>query len=257
MKISQAQKEKNRISLLQAAVDVMAKEGVRQSTMKAIAQTAKLSEPVIYKYFPTKESLLYGYFQWRLEQAIESLTHNEQFAGYTFAEQIQALLEFQLEQFTPDREFVKAAYNSIFVSTLSGSLTDLQHQKQIYLHFIENALAAAVHAKEFSEPPSAGLLAELLWDYHIGIVYYWLNDRSPGFANTTQLIDKSLSLFTEILRSQILSRAMDIVYFLVRQHLFKGFALLEELSPSQRAAKRDFYQRQSAVSKPKRKKRES
>jgi len=50
---------------------------------------------------------------------------------------------------------------------------------------------------------------------------YWIKDDSDEFSNTTQLVDMSLSLGMEILKTGIVSKMTDLVSFFVKAHLFK------------------------------------
>lgn len=243
MKISAAQKQKNRETFLEAAVEVMAEQGVKNATMKAIAARAGLSEPTIYNYFPSKESLLFGYFQWRLETVLNELESSPDFRSSPFSEQIQAVLERQLELFGQERDFVRMAFESVFVSSLSGSMTDLAAQRTSYVQFVTRALEAAESVGEIPRSPFNHFVAGLAWDFHVAVVHYWLRDDSVGYTNTTQLIDKTLLLTREILKGQILNRGLDLIQFLVRQHLFSSLHALSDLTPDMRTEKQNFYEK--------------
>lgn len=243
MKISAAQKQKNRELFLQAAVDVMAEQGVKNATMKAIAARAGLSEPTIYNYFPSKESLLFGYFQWRLDQVLTELEASPVFRSSPFTEQIQAVLERQLELFGKERDFVRMAFEAVFVSSLAGSLTDLAAQRTSYVQFVTRSLEAAQAVGELPRSPFSHFVSGLAWDFHVAIVHYWLRDDSIGYTNTTQLIDKTLLLAREFLKGEILNRGLDLVQFLVRQHLFSSLHALNDFTPQMRIEKESFYKK--------------
>jgi AcrR family transcriptional regulator len=243
MKISAAQKLKNRALFLEAAVDVITENGVKNATMKAIAARAGLSEPTIYNYFPSKESLLYGYFQWRLNQVLIELEASADFRSSPLTEQIQAVLERQLELFANEREFVRMAFEAVFVSSLAGSLTDLAAQRNTYVQFVTRSIEAAQAVGEIPRSPFSHFFAGLAWDFHVAIVHYWLRDDSVGFTNTTQLIDKTLLLAREILKGEVMSRGLDLVQFLIRQHLFSSLHMLSDFTPQMRFEKECFYKR--------------
>ncbi|MCC7406231.1 MAG: TetR/AcrR family transcriptional regulator [Bdellovibrionales bacterium] len=250
MKISRQQKELNRQALLSAAVDIMSEEGIKNATMRRIAQQAGLSEPVIYKYFPTKEHLLVAYFGDSLKTAIGRIESLPDFATLGFAEQIQLLFDAQMAEFERHREFVHQAFRQLFLTTLSGSLTYLAEQRQAHIEYMTRLLDAAVAAEEFPDPPGRQLIAELLWDFHVGMTFYWLNDTSPGSARTLQMLDKSLALFTQLLRSDLLSRAMDLIYFLAREHFIKAVDSLTSLSDAQKERKARFLKNEEGKKDP-------
>ena len=73
MKVSKEEKGKTRRKLIEAAVQVISKKGFRNSTMREIAEKAKVGDATIYKYFPTKETLLFAYFEIRMDDLVAKL----------------------------------------------------------------------------------------------------------------------------------------------------------------------------------------
>ncbi|MEJ2425834.1 MAG: helix-turn-helix domain containing protein, partial [Candidatus Thiodiazotropha sp.] len=61
MKVSEEEKAKTRLRLLEAAVDVITQKGFRAASMREIAKRAGVGDATIYNYFPSKEKLIYGY----------------------------------------------------------------------------------------------------------------------------------------------------------------------------------------------------
>ncbi|MEJ2497711.1 MAG: TetR/AcrR family transcriptional regulator, partial [Sulfurovaceae bacterium] len=65
MKISQEAKEKTKIKIIQSAVDLITKNGYKNTSLREIASNAGVSNPTIYNYFPSKENLLYDYLEYK------------------------------------------------------------------------------------------------------------------------------------------------------------------------------------------------
>ena len=61
MKISEQEKQRTRLKILEAAADVIIEKGFKSASMREIARRAGVGDATIYNYFPSKESLLYGY----------------------------------------------------------------------------------------------------------------------------------------------------------------------------------------------------
>ncbi|MHC1712231.1 MAG: TetR/AcrR family transcriptional regulator [Solidesulfovibrio sp.] len=68
MKISEEQKRKNRDEIIRAAVDAITEKGMKGATMREIAKKAGLGDATIYNYFPTKEAIVYAYYEDQLFQ---------------------------------------------------------------------------------------------------------------------------------------------------------------------------------------------
>ena len=74
--------------------------------MKAIAKRAGVADATIYNYFPTKESIIFGYYHDHMQGLTERLKSLEDFHTYGFQEQLQTVMEISLDLYLEDREFV-------------------------------------------------------------------------------------------------------------------------------------------------------
>lgn len=219
MKVSKEEKIRTRRKLVEAAVQLISKKGFRDATMREIAEKAKVGDATIYKYFPTKEALLFAYFELRMDDLLERLRKIGDFHKYSFREQLHVLLETSLEAFEPDRAFIQTAYEGVFLTNWLATAQGSKATKDRYFEIIDDLVTSAVEAGEFEEPPFKKFLYEMFWEYTIGITYYWLNDKSPKYTNTTQTIDRSLAVLDAVLKSNILNKVVDLSQFLIREHL--------------------------------------
>jgi len=66
MRISRLEREKNRLRIIEEAVEIFKKRGIRRTSLREIARSIDMAEPTIYKYFPSKEEILYSYYENKL-----------------------------------------------------------------------------------------------------------------------------------------------------------------------------------------------
>lgn len=241
MKISREQKEQNRLALIQAGVELMSAEGLKEASLSRIARQAGLSEPVIYKYFPSKDHLIGAYFAEALLKAFANVESQKDFAELPFSQQLHLLLDALLAQYEPRKKFVEQAYGSLFVSGLSGSLTYLAESKAIFSERVGHWLSGAVEAGEFEAAKGSSFIVELIWDFQLGLTYYWLRDQSDGSMRTLELMDRSLRLMDEVLTSNIIGRLSDLLFFLFREHFIKSVDRFASLTDGQRSIKTRFF----------------
>jgi len=116
MKISQDQKAANRKAIIRAAVELIAEEGFKPATMRRIAKAAGVGEATIYNYFPTKEAILYAYYQDHMHDCIAALKSIPDFHTFTLQEQLQALFHASLDLYLSDRGFVAQTFRLVFLS---------------------------------------------------------------------------------------------------------------------------------------------
>lgn len=239
MKISEEQKLQNRKKIIRAAVDAVTEKGIKPATMREIAQRAGLGDATIYNYFPSKDAILYAYYEEQLDAGVERLRSISGFNEFSLQEQLQAFFETQLELFLPDREFVDASFRAI-----TFSLThDYQYIKPIRSRFfgiISDLFGAAVEAGEIPDQVFLELTCQFFWDFHVGVIFYWLRDRSYQFENTTVLLDKSLDLAVTLIKAGIVNKILDVTSFLFRHHVVDRLDSIRERVDLVRKVKREF-----------------
>jgi AcrR family transcriptional regulator len=217
MKISEKKKQENREAIIQAAVDLVIEKGFKAATMRAMARKAGLGDATIYNYFPTKESILFTYYEDRFEQACKRLDDLEGFDEYSFQEKLQELFETTLETFLADREFVQETFRLVFYP-----VTPYKDLQRIMAHFVDclnGIFNSAIESGEIEEPPFRDLTNHFFWDYFVGIVFYWQKDTSEQFTDTTDLINKTMELACAVLEAGVVNKVFDIISFLFRNHI--------------------------------------
>ena len=239
MKVSEKDKAKTRIKILEASVDIITEKGFKSASMREIARHAGVGDATIYNYFPSKEKLLYGYCEHVQQQVMESLKQIEDFHEYSLQEQLQQFAETQLQTWLPTREFLQEVFKLTYYSPVAGS-AHLNKTRKLFTQMITDMLEAAIEAKEIPEQPYQELLPRLYWDYMTGVLAYWLKDDSEDFANTTQLLDKSMEIIANILHQGMIAKSLDLISFLFRTHVMTHFDGLVNTQKTAKSIKRKF-----------------
>ena len=225
MKVSKEDKAKTREKILNASVDIIIEKGFKSASMREIARHAGVGDATIYNYFPSKEKLLYGYCEYIQQQVMENLQSIDNFHEYTLHEQLQQLIDTELELWLPAREFLQEVFKLTYHSPTTGSSL-LSKTKALNTQMVTDMLEAAIEVEEIPDQPYQELLPKLFWDYQTGVLAYWLKDDSEGFANTTQFVDKSMEIISNILDQGMIGKSMDLISFLFRTHIMKSFESL-------------------------------
>ena len=118
--------------------------------MREIARRSEIGDATIYNYFPTKESILYAYYEDHFLNCAKKLQAIEDFNTYSFQEQVQTYFESSLTLFLPDREFVELSYKTVFFS-LSQNYQLFEPIRKQFLLAINDMLEAAMEVEEM--PP--------------------------------------------------------------------------------------------------------
>ena len=239
MKISEEQKRKNRSDIIRAAVDAITEKGMKGATMREIARKAELGDATIYNYFPTKDAIVYAFYEEQLGACVERLRAIDDFNTYSLREQLQAFFETQLELLLPDREFVEATFKAVTFS-LTHDYQQLKPIRTRFFRIVADMFEAAIEAGEIPDQAFLELGYQCFWDYYVGMVMYWLKDRSHQFQNTTVLIDKSLDLAVAFIRADLVNKALDMASFLFRHHILDHLEGFRDRADLVRTVKRAF-----------------
>jgi AcrR family transcriptional regulator len=239
MKVSKQEKALTRKRILRAASDVICEKGYKSASMREIARRAEVGDATIYNYFPTKEALLYGYCEEKQVEVEEALKQIEDFHEYSLREQLQQLTETELALWLPDREFLTEVFALTFSAPVTG-VANLAGTRRRFTRMVEEIVDAAIEAGEIPDQPYKGLLAPLYWDYFNGILAFWLRDDSEHFANTTQLVDRSVEVIAMVLQTAMIGKALDLFSFLFRSQVSRHLEKLNEYTAPWKQAKRHF-----------------
>lgn len=238
MKISKSQQDKTQRQILAAAVELMSRQGFEATSMKQIAREAGIGDATIYKYFPSKEKLVLGYYELALAEALAQTAKTRGFSGFGLQEKLQRLADAVLERLLPDREFV-ALTRSLAQQSPLLLLGDGLPGKVAIKAAVQGWLAEAEAAGQIAPCGIQGLVAGFFTDYLFGLLVYWLDDDSEEFANTTQLSDLCLGVLVLVLQSGLINKLGDLAGFLLRNQLARllqgqGGGLLELMQMARR-----------------------
>lgn len=218
MKISQNQKQANRKAFIAAAVDIVTEKGFKATTMRRIAKAAGMGEATIYNYFPTKEAILYAYYEDHMAACVEELRSVPDFHTYTLQEQLQTLFDTSLNLYLTDREFIARTFQRVLLGS-SRNWSRVKALRTTFLEAVDDMLSAAAEAGEIPDQVFQELMGQFFLDAYIGVIHYWLSDSSDGFANTQVLIDRGLDLACAMLKAGVANKLFDMAVFLFKTHI--------------------------------------
>jgi AcrR family transcriptional regulator len=186
--------ETTRTRILDAALEMFRRQGFEPTTMRGIAAEAGVSLGSAYYYFESKEDLVMAFYESAIEAMIpgmeDALASSDSFEG-----RIAALLEVKFEYFRPNRAFLGALFRHAAdpqnrLSPFSEATRSIRERDQMYF-----ARAMSAKSGSLKMPKDlAAHLPQMLWLYQMGVILYWIYDRSPRQRRTQRLVTASLSL---------------------------------------------------------------
>jgi len=190
--------ETTRSRILEAALNLFRERGFDQTTMRDIAAAADVAIGAAYYYFESKEALVMAFYQEaniamheRIEAALDRKTD--------LKARLRAVVDVKFDYFAPNRKFLGALLRHAAdpehpLSPFSAETREIRERDM--LHFSEALDGCNLRLPEDLRPH----LPKLLWLSQMGLILFWIYDRSENQARTDRLVDKSLGIVASLLK---------------------------------------------------------
>ncbi|GIG86319.1 TetR/AcrR family transcriptional regulator [Plantactinospora endophytica] len=189
---STARGEQTRQLILETALRLFRERGYAQTTMRAIAREAGVAVGNAYYYFESKEHLIQGFY--RRTHADHVVAAAPALAAETdFAARLRAVLHAGIDVLTPSHAFAATFFKTAAepTSPLSPFSAQSSEARTEAIRLFEEVLAGSTAKVDPQLRPD---LPELLWLGYLGVILYWVHDRSPDQSKTRLLIDGAVPL---------------------------------------------------------------
>ena len=194
----QPKSEETRARVLQAALQLFRLKGFEETTMREIAADAGLATGAAYYYFKSKEALVMAFYEQAQQDMNGPIT--EALAGQKSLEKcLRAIMAVKLRCFEQDRGFLGALNRHAAdpehpLSPFSAETREIRNQD--IGHFTR-----ALDISRMNIPEDLKLaLPRILWLYQMGLILFWIHDRSPRQQRTQQLLDTSLPMVSGLIK---------------------------------------------------------
>jgi len=189
---STAKADETRRRILDSALSLFRDRGFEPTTMREIAQGAGVAIGAAYYYFDSKEDLLMAFYR-QAKDEIHDQIQGALADSRDLKARLQAVINVEFRYCEPHRNFLGALLRHAAdpedpLSPFSQHTRDIRERD--LQHFTEALAAADIQAPDDLRP----LLPKLLWLYQLGLMAFWISDRSPEQARTRQLLAKSIGI---------------------------------------------------------------
>lgn len=189
---------RTRDAIVTAALELFREHGFERTTMRAVADRAGVSVGNAYYYFSSKDELVQGFYD-QLVDEHRALALPELPGRSDLADRLGRTVHAWVTVAEPYREFAGrffavAAQPDNPLSPFSAEAGPAREAAvDLYRQVLDGA---AGHV----DPELARELPELLWLYHLGVVLFWVHDRSPGAGRTRLLVDRTVPMVARLVR---------------------------------------------------------
>ena len=194
-----ARGEATRAKIFASALSRFRKQGFDATTMRDVAADAGVALGAAYYYFPSKEAIVLAYFDETQRLTAERMA--ETFAETTdVRERLGAAFNARLDVLARDRKLLSAIFHSIADPandiSIFGKQTKRVRDESIRLFGMAVEPSPAYAALDEA---AKRVLVLSLWSLHMGVLLYFVHDRSKKQEKTRRLVDQALDMVCGLL----------------------------------------------------------
>lgn len=192
LKGSKSQKsDQTREHIYESAMELFRAQGYDKTTMRQIADKAKVATGAAYYYFGSKDEIVLRFYR-ELHAGDQAFVEGARFQEIKdLQERLKLLITHKLDQLQAHRHFLAGVFRNAndpgsAISPFSDTTRDIREGNIAHIQIAIQGSDAKVDKR------LQDYLPRLLWFYQMGIILFWFYDRSAGQAKTRELLDKSL-----------------------------------------------------------------
>jgi AcrR family transcriptional regulator len=187
---------RNRI--LKSAIELFISSGFEKATMREIAKKAGISPGAIYYYFESKEHVVQAFYdstQKEHYEACEELLTQER----SLKIRLKGIIRKKIELAQPTRDISKVLFRvasdpSNPLSPFSPQSKPVRDEAILFIKEMIEGSEDKIHSDLME------ILPEYIWLYQMGIILYWIHDRSENAEKTFTLIHKTSDLIVRLIK---------------------------------------------------------
>jgi AcrR family transcriptional regulator len=185
--------EQTRALILETAMRLFQERGYDKTTMRAIAKEAGVSVGNAYYYFAGKEHLIQGFYD-RIAAEHQVAVREVLDRETDLEARLAGVLRTWLDIAAPYHEFAVQFFKNAADpdSPLSPFSPESEHARAEAISVHREVLAGATKTKVPEE--LRDILPELMWLSQMGLVLYWIFDRTEGRERSYRLAERGARL---------------------------------------------------------------
>src|ERR1041384_1238366 len=195
---SPAKSEVTRSRIFDAAMRLFRSKGFETTTMREIAAEGEVALGAAYYYFESKNAIVLEFYD-RSMQEMAPLLDEALAVSRELRARLSAVIEVKLRYFLSNRTVLAALAGR---TDPDDPLSPFGQQTRAIRDADIEIFARAIQESRTNIPKDlAPHLPRLLWFYQMGIILFWLYDRSPDQERTHKLLSSSLDLIAGLIKS--------------------------------------------------------
>lgn len=193
-----AKGEQTRALILETAMQLFLERGYEETTMRAIAERAGVALGSAYYYFRSKEQLIQAFYSRTHEEHVAAAEHVLR-GERTLRDRLLGVMQAKLRTIEPYHRFSGVLFRT--AADPESPLNPFSTESLPARREATELFAQVVRGAEDRKLPRdlEAELPDLLWMYHMGVVLFWIHDRSAGRVRTWRLMERTVDLVARLI----------------------------------------------------------
>jgi len=192
-----AKSEETRALILDTALGLFRKKGFEETTMRDVASEAGVALGAAYYYYDSKHSIVMAFYG-RAQREMEPEIRSRMTRSTSLEKRLRTLIEVKFDYFLPNRELLGAlASHADPHHPLSPFSEETREMREQEISYFSDVIEGSKQRVTSDLKP---YMPRLLWLYQMGLLMFWVYDRSRNQKRTQLLFDKSLQIVVGLIR---------------------------------------------------------
>jgi AcrR family transcriptional regulator len=178
-----AQGAETRRRLYETAIGLIAERGWHETTMREVASAAGVSVGLLYRYFPSKQAVVLALYD---ELSAAYAARAAEMSPGRWRDRFLYALRTSLEVLGPHRRTLASLVGVLVGDAEDGVFAPRMAFSRLRVQGV--FVQAVVSASDAPRGETAPALGRLLYLLHLGVLLWWLLDRSPAQRGTDALV---------------------------------------------------------------------
>jgi AcrR family transcriptional regulator len=193
VRITREAKVETRRKILDVAQELFRTVGYDATTTRDIAKRAEIATGTLFNYFPTKETIV-------VSLVTETQPPGAKFKLEDYETLEEALFAYaakSLRDLKPYRKYLLPVLETTWSPFANSAQGDTGHElRGAHLETVGRCARRFVDEERLT--PAA---MQMYWTLYLGVLSFWINDKSPKQEDTLALLDQSTAMFVGWLQS--------------------------------------------------------
>jgi AcrR family transcriptional regulator len=194
---ARAKSEETRMLILDTALGLFRTQGFEKTTMREIASAAGVALGAAYYYYDSKDSMVLDFYE-RSRREMEQEVRSRLSRTVALEKRLRSVIEVKLQYFLPNRLLMGALSAHIdpehSLSPFSSATKNIREQE---IRLLAEAIEGSQQRITSDLKP---FMPRVMWMYEMGILLFWVYDRSKRQRRTEMLFEKSLSIVAGLIK---------------------------------------------------------